>query len=69
MPAFIVTGSADREVYRFGSSYLARELPDAELLEVPDAGHDPHRSHAAVVNAAIGQFAQAVLSGRGADSR
>ena len=41
MPALVVWGAADPYIpVRFGAAY-ARALPDAELLELPDAGHVP----------------------------
>ncbi len=41
MPALVVWGAADPYIpARFGAAY-ARALPNAELLELPDAGHVP----------------------------
>ncbi len=41
MPALVVWGAADPYIpARFGGEY-ARVLPNAELLEIPDAGHVP----------------------------
>jgi len=35
---------------------IARRLPQAELLEIPDCGHSPHRDQPAVLSAAAGRF-------------
>jgi pimeloyl-ACP methyl ester carboxylesterase len=41
MPALVAWGSRDPYIpARFAGEY-ARALPDAELLELPDAGHWP----------------------------
>jgi len=35
---------------------IARRLPQAELLEIPDCDHSPHRDQPAVLSAAAGRF-------------
>lgn len=57
VPVLLIVGREDRRVYQLGSQYLAKTLPHAELLEVVGAEHEPHRTHAAEVNAAIRSFA------------
>jgi pimeloyl-ACP methyl ester carboxylesterase len=41
-PVLVIVGSDDLPIYVAGSRYLADNLPDARLLEVPGAGHDVH---------------------------
>ncbi|MGI9607067.1 MAG: alpha/beta fold hydrolase [Acidimicrobiales bacterium] len=45
-PALIGHGSHTREPYRRAAEELAAELPTAELVVIPGAGHGAHRSHA-----------------------
>jgi pimeloyl-ACP methyl ester carboxylesterase len=42
MPVLVITGDDDRIVPTAQSVRLAGELPDAELVVVPDCGHLPH---------------------------
>jgi len=42
LPALVITGDDDRIVPTASSIRLARELPDAELVVIPDCGHVPH---------------------------
>ena len=42
MPCLVITGDDDRIVPTDQSIRLADELPDAELVVIPDCGHIPH---------------------------
>jgi pimeloyl-ACP methyl ester carboxylesterase len=42
MPCLVITGDDDRVVPTEQSVRLADELPDAELVVIPDCGHIPH---------------------------
>ena len=42
MPCLVITGEDDRIVPADQSIRLADELPDAELVVIPDCGHIPH---------------------------
>jgi len=42
MPSLVITGDDDRIVPTEQSIRLARELPQAELVVIPDCGHLPH---------------------------
>ncbi len=42
MPCLVITGDDDRIVPAEQSVRLAGELPDAELVVIPDCGHIPH---------------------------
>jgi pimeloyl-ACP methyl ester carboxylesterase len=42
MPCLVITGDDDRIVPMEQSIRLADELPDAELVVIPDCGHIPH---------------------------
>lgn len=63
VPALVVRGGADRPEYRAGGTVIADRWPEAQLFEVPDAGHEPHRTHPAEVARAIAQFLERNLSG------
>jgi 3-oxoadipate enol-lactonase len=41
MPALVVVGEQDKPDFRAIAERLARELPDAELVVIPEAGHLP----------------------------
>jgi pimeloyl-ACP methyl ester carboxylesterase len=56
-PAAVIVGAGDLPVYVAGSRYLAANLPDARLVEVPGAGHDVHRERPEAVAAAIADVA------------
>ena len=47
VPALLVVGAEDRQVYADGAELMARRLPGARLVRVAGAGHDVHVSHAA----------------------
>jgi pimeloyl-ACP methyl ester carboxylesterase len=42
IPTLVITGDDDRIVPTAQSVRLSRELPDAELVVIPDCGHVPH---------------------------
>ena len=53
-PTVILAGGADRIVPAgLHAQKLARDLPDATLVEIPDAGHMAHHGRAAIVHEAI----------------
>ncbi|MFC0449931.1 alpha/beta fold hydrolase [Rhodococcus jostii] len=56
LPTLVVRGVEDRQVYLDGGAYIATRMTRARLCDVAGAGHDPHRTHASEVNAAIAQF-------------
>lgn len=60
VPALVIQGSDDVPQYRAGSDYLLRHLPAAEGVEIPNAKHDPHRTHPDLVARSILDFADAV---------
>jgi pimeloyl-ACP methyl ester carboxylesterase len=41
-PTVMICGSEDRPIYVTGVRYLAERLPDARLVEIPGAAHEPH---------------------------
>jgi pimeloyl-ACP methyl ester carboxylesterase len=42
VPTLVITGESDRVVPPADSARLAEEIPNAQLVSVPDAGHIPH---------------------------
>ena len=42
MPVLVITGEDDRIVPTGNSQRLASELPEAQLVVIPDCGHVPH---------------------------
>jgi pimeloyl-ACP methyl ester carboxylesterase len=55
MPVLLIAGAKDKG-FQGAMTYLARRLPVATALSVPDAGHHVHRTHPKVVNPAIDAF-------------
>lgn len=55
-PVLVVAGEADKMCPQGGADELAKGLPDARLVVIPDAGHIGHLEKAAEVNAAIERF-------------
>jgi len=55
-PVLLIAGQHDRVTPPAAARWLARELPDARLIEIPRGGHAPMASHHAEVAAAIDQF-------------
>jgi pimeloyl-ACP methyl ester carboxylesterase len=56
LPILVVTGDDDRIVPTAQSVRVAAELPQAELLVVPECGHLPHEECPAPVLAAMADF-------------
>ncbi len=56
LPALVITGDDDRIVPTEQSVRLAGELPDAELVVVPDCGHVPHEECPAAFLEAVDAF-------------
>ncbi len=64
LPATVVCGVHDEE-FLGGADHLARALPDVVRIDVPDAGHHPHRENpAAFLDALTSHF---VRCGHAAD--
>src|SRR5580693_418938 len=62
VPALVVRGAVDRPEYRAGGTVIADRWPGAQLFEVPDAAHEPHRTHPAEIARAVAQFLERNLS-------
>jgi pimeloyl-ACP methyl ester carboxylesterase len=62
-PTLMICGTEDRPVYVTGVRYLAERLPDARLVEIAGAGHEPHVERPDEVTAALRSH-EALLSGR-----
>jgi pimeloyl-ACP methyl ester carboxylesterase len=62
VPALLIVGAADRPAVQRGTKYLSERLPESSYLVVPDARHNPHKTHSASVNNAIEEFILAVES-------
>jgi len=56
VPALVIHGDADAAIALSLAETLARDLPDAELVIVPGAGHAANLTHPDLVNAAIERF-------------
>ena len=56
LPVLIITGDDDRIVPTADSIRLAGELPNAELVVIPEAGHVPHEERPAEFMQAIEAF-------------
>jgi len=56
VPALVIHGEADAAIALSLAEVLARELPDAELVVVPGAGHAANLTHPEAVNPAIERF-------------
>lgn len=65
VPALVLVGSHDRVTPPAASRALAAALPDAELVELPDAGHMAPLEASAEVTAQLEGFAARVLDGDG----
>jgi pimeloyl-ACP methyl ester carboxylesterase len=62
-PTVMICGTGDRPVYVTGVRYLAERLPDARLVKIEGAGHEPHVDKPAEVIAALRSH-EALLAGR-----
>ena len=63
VPAVVICGLDDRPVYVTGVRYLAERLPQATLVEIAGAAHEPHLDRPAEVTAAL-RAHEALLAGR-----
>jgi pimeloyl-ACP methyl ester carboxylesterase len=63
VPALVVRGAADRPEYRAGGTVIRDRWPGAQLHEIPDAAHEPHRTHPAEVARAVAEFLERDLAG------
>jgi 3-oxoadipate enol-lactonase/4-carboxymuconolactone decarboxylase len=63
VPAVVMCGLDDRPVYVNGVRYLAERLPQATLVEIPGAAHEPHVDRPDEVTAAL-RAHEALLAGR-----
>jgi pimeloyl-ACP methyl ester carboxylesterase len=61
-PVLIIVGGDDLPVYVAGSRYLADNLRDARLLEVPGAGHDVHLDRPGEVSDALNALSDRIWS-------
>jgi pimeloyl-ACP methyl ester carboxylesterase len=59
VPTLVVVG-ADHEPLLAGCHYMARKIPNAELVVVPKAGHAPNLDQPDVFNAALRKFLDGV---------
>ena len=56
LPVLVITGDDDRIVPTTDSIRLAGELPEAELVVIPNAGHVPHEEQPEAFMQAVGSF-------------
>ena len=56
LPILVITGDDDRIVPTANSVKLAGELPDAQLVVIPNAGHVPHEEQPTAFMAALNEF-------------
>ncbi|WP_363184449.1 alpha/beta hydrolase [uncultured Thiocystis sp.] len=56
LPSLVITGEQDRAVKLEESQRLARELPGARLVVIPDCGHLPQEEAPAAFLAAVQGF-------------
>ncbi|MEI6236358.1 MAG: alpha/beta hydrolase [Planctomycetota bacterium] len=61
IPTFIIHGTKDWVLPHAAGEELARTIPGAKFVSVPDAGHILFFTHAEIVNAAIAEFLSEVL--------
>lgn len=55
-PLLAIQGEGDEYASMAQLDEIARAVPQAELLKLPDCGHTPHRDQPDTVNAAIARF-------------
>ncbi|MFI4933013.1 MAG: alpha/beta fold hydrolase [Caulobacterales bacterium] len=55
-PALVIHGDADAAIKLSLAEVLAKDLPDAELVVIPGAGHAANLTHPGLVNPAIERF-------------
>jgi pimeloyl-ACP methyl ester carboxylesterase len=58
LPVLVITGEADKIVPTEQSIRLAGELPNAQLVVIPQAGHVPHEEQPAAFMQAVTEFLQ-----------
>lgn len=63
LPALVITGDDDRIVPVADSTRVARSLPDAELVVVPECGHVAHEERPAAVVEAVTRFVARLVTG------
>jgi pimeloyl-ACP methyl ester carboxylesterase len=56
LPVLVITGDDDRIVPTADSIRLAGELPDAQLVVIPQAGHVPHEERPDLFMQAVSEF-------------
>ena len=56
LPTLVITGDDDRIVPTADTIRLAGELPEAQLVVIPNAGHVPHEEQPAAFMAAVQKF-------------
>jgi pimeloyl-ACP methyl ester carboxylesterase len=56
VPALVVRGAADRPEYLAGGAVITGRWPGAQLVDVPGAAHEPHKTHPGEVAAAVAPF-------------
>lgn len=56
VPTLVIHGDADAAIRLELAETLAREIPDAELVVIPGAGHAANLTHPELVNPAIDRF-------------
>lgn len=56
LPVLVITGEADKIVPTEQSIRLAEELPNAQLVVIPQAGHVPHEEQPAAFMQAVAEF-------------
>ena len=57
VPTLVITGERDRFVPTQNSERLAAEVPNAQLVVIPDCGHVPHEECSALFVGAVTEFA------------
>ena len=57
VPTLVITGELDRFVPARNSERLVAELPNAQLVVIPDCGHVPHEESSALFVGAVTEFA------------
>ena len=60
LPSLVITGEHDLTVKTKESIRLARELPCAELVVIPDCGHLPHEEQSEAFLLAVRKFLKSV---------
>jgi pimeloyl-ACP methyl ester carboxylesterase len=56
LPVLVITGDDDRSVPTENSLRLARELPNAKLVVIPNCGHVPHEECPVEFMRAVAEF-------------